>query len=118
MVYFPTKKLNVDIFWRASKWKILVYYSMPIWNILRPFGTSLNGHLVIMWSFGKFSPILVNCIKKNLATLQLWKRNLRLIFNKPRRCQQGDQIFHGKSPRMCPGHYNLNFFYIISSFKK
>jgi hypothetical protein len=26
-------------------------------------------HLVILWSFGIFSPVLVYCAKKNLATL-------------------------------------------------
>jgi hypothetical protein len=35
-----------------------------------------NGHLVILWSFGTFPPVLVYCTKKNLATLtQLIKVN-------------------------------------------
>jgi hypothetical protein len=39
-------------------------------NILRPFGT-FYGHLVILWQFDIFSPVLV--YKKNLATLFLTK---------------------------------------------
>jgi hypothetical protein len=40
---------------------------MVIWNILRSFGICY-GRLVI---FGIFSPVLVYCVKKNLATLRL-----------------------------------------------
>jgi hypothetical protein len=36
--------------------------------ILWTFGT-FYGHLVILWQFSIFSPILVYCVKKSLATL-------------------------------------------------
>jgi hypothetical protein len=36
-------------------------YITAIWHIF--------GHLVIQWKFGIFSPVLVYCVKKNLATL-------------------------------------------------
>jgi hypothetical protein len=49
-------------------WKGWYVYSMAIWNILRPLGICY-GHLVIFWIFGIFSPGLVYCVKKNLATL-------------------------------------------------
>jgi hypothetical protein len=35
------------------------------------------GHLAIIWLFVLFSPVLVNFIKKNLATLALEAENLR-----------------------------------------
>jgi hypothetical protein len=41
---------------------------MLIFNILRSFGI-FYGRLVMLWLFGIFSPILVYCINKNLATL-------------------------------------------------
>jgi hypothetical protein len=41
---------------------------MKNWNILRAFGV-FYGHLLIFWSFGITSPVLVYCPKKNLATL-------------------------------------------------
>jgi hypothetical protein len=42
---------------------------MAIWNRLRPFGTFYR-HLISKRRFGIFSPVLVCCIKKNLATLK------------------------------------------------
>jgi hypothetical protein len=42
-------------------------HSMPNWNILRTSGI-FYGHLLSA-IFGKFVPVLVHCIKKNLATL-------------------------------------------------
>jgi hypothetical protein len=41
---------------------------MAIFNILRQFGI-IYGHLVMLWIFGTFSPVLVYCVEKNLATL-------------------------------------------------
>jgi hypothetical protein len=55
MVYFQTKNTNLGKFWRALKWKMLVYV-MVIWNILRPFDI-LYSHLVMLWSFGIFGPV-------------------------------------------------------------
>jgi hypothetical protein len=46
--------------------KVGMFWS--IWNILRHFGT-FYGNLVIKRQFGIFSPVLVYCVKKNLATL-------------------------------------------------
>jgi hypothetical protein len=39
----------------------------PFWSILWPFGI-FCGHLVYFMVFGIFSPVLVCCAKKNLAT--------------------------------------------------
>jgi hypothetical protein len=36
--------------------------------VLRPFGT-FNGNLIVYLKFGIFPPVLVYCVKKNLATL-------------------------------------------------
>jgi hypothetical protein len=47
----------------------LVYFT-AIWYILRPFGI-FYGHLVMLWSFGIFFPVLVYCVKTNLATMLL-----------------------------------------------
>jgi hypothetical protein len=49
--------------------KILYLYFMPIRNIFCPFGIVYE-HLIILWLFAKFFPILVYCVKKNLATLE------------------------------------------------
>jgi hypothetical protein len=49
------------------EWKMLVYL-IEIWNILLPSGV-FYGHLVMLCLFGKCSPVLVNRVKKNLATL-------------------------------------------------
>jgi hypothetical protein len=64
MVCFQTKNPNLGKFWTALELKMMVYF-MPIWKILRPFGI-LNGHLVILWYFGIFFPVLS---QENLATL-------------------------------------------------
>jgi hypothetical protein len=55
---------------------------MAIWNIVMPFGICYGlleysdaiylvfyGRSVIYWQFGLFFPVLVYCVKKNLATL-------------------------------------------------
>jgi hypothetical protein len=68
MICFQTKNpffgVNSE---RALKGKMLVYF-MAVWNILRPLGI-YYGHLVMLWQFGIFFPVLVYCDKKNLATL-------------------------------------------------
>jgi hypothetical protein len=48
--YFQTKSPNLVKFWRASDWKMLIYFT-AIWNILRTFGI-FYGHLihfVLIW---------------------------------------------------------------------
>jgi hypothetical protein len=45
MVYFQTKNRNLDKYWRALQWKMLVYF-MDIWYILRPVDV-FNGHWYI-----------------------------------------------------------------------
>jgi hypothetical protein len=69
MVCFQTKNPNLGKFWRALDWKMLIYF-MPIRNSLQTFGIFYN-HLALLCSFGTFLPVLVSCIKKNLATLNL-----------------------------------------------
>jgi hypothetical protein len=68
MAYFQTKNINLGKFWRVLQCKILVYL-MAIWPILWPFGIGC-GHLVHFMVFGIFSPVLVFCTSKNLATLR------------------------------------------------
>jgi hypothetical protein len=43
MVHFQTQNPNVGKFWRALKWKMLVYF-LAILNIFQPFGLS-----VVLW---------------------------------------------------------------------
>jgi hypothetical protein len=70
------------------------------WNIIWPFGIyyghfTFYGHLVILWTFGIFSPVLVNCVEKNLATLLTARQRpdetgltllFQLSFNSPLSC--------------------------------
>jgi hypothetical protein len=50
MVSFQTKNPNLDKFWRALDWKILIYF-MDIWNILQTFGIYYDHlvHFVFIW---------------------------------------------------------------------
>jgi hypothetical protein len=73
MVFFKPKIPIWVNFW-ALEWKMMVYF-MVICNSLQAFGI-FYGHLVMLWQFGIFSPVLVYCVKKNLATL-LWTRRLQ-----------------------------------------
>jgi hypothetical protein len=45
MAYFQIKNPNLDKFWKALEFEMLVYF-MVIWNILRPFG------MYMVWPFG------------------------------------------------------------------
>jgi hypothetical protein len=68
MVYFQTKKPCLGKFWRALEWKRFV---CTLYGHFEEYGHWANfySHLVILWQFGIFSPVLVYCVKKNLATL-------------------------------------------------
>jgi hypothetical protein len=83
MVYFQTKNRNLGKFWRALEWKKLVY-SVALWNILHLVYV-FNGNLVFKWHCVIFSPVLVYCIKKNLATLRVnsietsWGRSQKFV---------------------------------------
>jgi hypothetical protein len=78
MVYFQTQNPNLGKFWRGFERKRLVY-SVSIWNIIRLFGT-FYGHRVIWWQFGIFSPVLVYCVKKKLATLFETRERISISF--------------------------------------
>jgi hypothetical protein len=85
MVCLKTQNPNLGKFGRVLQ-KMLEYF-IAILSILRPFGIFMvigyfYGHWVFLWSFcifmviwyilwliGIFIPVLVCCIKKNLATL-------------------------------------------------
>jgi hypothetical protein len=61
----------LGILWRALNWKRSAYF-MAIWNyntanfyILCPFGNLVSIHM-----YGIFFPVLLNCVMKNLATLE------------------------------------------------
>jgi hypothetical protein len=71
MVYFQTKNPDLGKFLRALEkvvigilWPFGIYY-------LRPFGI-FYGQLVNLWQFSTFYPSLVNCDKKNQATLVMY----------------------------------------------
>jgi hypothetical protein len=79
MVCFQTKNTNLDKFWRVLRWKMLAYF-MAIWSILRPSGI-FYGFLVYFKVIWYILPVLVSCIKKNLATLlrvpsSLWLKEM------------------------------------------
>jgi hypothetical protein len=75
MAYFQTNNPYLGKFWRDLQWRTLVYIFCGHWEYFWPFGTCF-GHLVyfmvicyIVWLFGTFSPVLVCCAMKNLATM-------------------------------------------------
>jgi hypothetical protein len=80
MVNFRTKNPNLGRFWRVLEWKMLVYF-MPIWNKSITAFFICYAHLVILWSFGLFFPVLVYCVKKNLATLVLCRTDFHPHFS-------------------------------------
>jgi hypothetical protein len=66
MVCFQTKNLYLGRFWRALKWKMLVYF-MVIWNNLRPFG-------IFLWTFGTFYGQLVYfCPFGYIVSRKIWQ---------------------------------------------
>jgi hypothetical protein len=69
LIFKPPPQKNLGKFWRALEWKILVYFGMVIWNILRLFGT-IYGYWV-MWYFVYFPRFGIMC-QANLATLFKW----------------------------------------------
>jgi hypothetical protein len=65
VVYFQTKNPNLGKIWKALEWEMWVYL-LSLWNILRPIG-----NFVLIWYI---FPVLVYCVKKNLATLVQTKK--------------------------------------------
>jgi hypothetical protein len=67
MAYFQNKNPKLGKFWRDLEWKMLAYlygdleFITAVWYILCPFG-----NLVVIWYI---FPVLVYCVKKNMATL-------------------------------------------------
>jgi hypothetical protein len=68
MVSFRTKDPNLGLFRGTLEWKMLLYI-LVIWTILLPLGVMYGTLVTYFLSFGIFSPALVYCTKKNLATL-------------------------------------------------
>jgi hypothetical protein len=66
---------------------------MAIWNILKPFGIFYD-HLVISWQIWYIFPVLVYCVKKNLATLfksgRIYFLFSRICFHQIIFCHLGD----------------------------
>jgi hypothetical protein len=81
IVWFQTKDPNLGKNFRASEWKMLIYF-MAIWNILWIFGVFFDHsvYFVLIWCI---FPVLVSCTKKNLATLHAGK-----LFQGPLRKQR------------------------------
>jgi hypothetical protein len=50
MVYFKTKNVNFGILWKASGWKILVFFNGNFWYIIWPSGI----FLAILLHFSQF----------------------------------------------------------------
>jgi hypothetical protein len=67
VVYFQTKNPDLGHYLRALKWKRLVCL-MAIRKILQTFGI-FYGNFANLGAVWYISPILVYCVKKNLATL-------------------------------------------------
>jgi hypothetical protein len=67
MVCFSNQKSQFGSILGVLEWKILVYIKTT-WSILRPLEI-FYGHLVYFVTIRYIIPILVYCIKKNLATL-------------------------------------------------
>jgi hypothetical protein len=68
MVYFQTKNPNLCHFWRVFQWKMLIYF-MDIWSIFAAIWYTLRTFGIVCGNLVIFSPVLVCCTKKNLATL-------------------------------------------------
>jgi hypothetical protein len=70
MAYFKTKNTNLGKFLRVLQRKMLVYFmaTWPTYLLYRTFGTFL-AIWYLLWLFVMYFPVLVFCIKKNLATL-------------------------------------------------
>jgi hypothetical protein len=62
--FIQTKNPNLGKFWKASDWKMLIYF-MAIWNSLRTFGVFFRPS----GTFCVHLVLLVSCTMKNLATL-------------------------------------------------
>jgi hypothetical protein len=67
---FSNQNNNLGKFWRALKWKRLVFERPIGIYMLLPFGLYYS-HLVILWQFWYIFPVLVCCVKKTLATLNV-----------------------------------------------
>jgi hypothetical protein len=74
----------------------MLKYFLVIRNILRPLG-KFYFHLEKLREFGIFSTVLVNCVKKNLATLHQSTKGVVNECRQPIGPDQGDQIgrFYG-----------------------
>jgi hypothetical protein len=60
-----------------------------VWYILSPFTILVTfGH--VLWQFGTFSPVLVRCTKKNLATLLLDLKVVKHCLQRRSRLSQSD----------------------------
>jgi hypothetical protein len=64
---FPNPTPSFGKFWNAFERIILISF-LTVWYTLWPFA-SFYGHLVHVVAIYYIIPLLVNCIKKNLATL-------------------------------------------------
>jgi hypothetical protein len=62
--YVFKTKIPIWVNFGALEWKCWYTYFMVVWNILCPFD-----NVVVIWYI--FIPVLVYCVKKNLATLLL-----------------------------------------------
>jgi hypothetical protein len=67
--YFFKPKIPIRVNFGGPyvEWKMLAYFWV-IWNVSQPLGI-FYGRFVMLWSFGIYFPVLVYCVKTNLATL-------------------------------------------------
>jgi hypothetical protein len=86
MAYVQTKNPDLGKFWRVLQWKMLVYFIMTIWPILRPFGIFWGNlvHCLVIWyifsRFGMLSQDKSGSPAHEWVRLALlsWKRLARL----------------------------------------
>jgi hypothetical protein len=96
-LYIFKPKIQIWVNFVVLQWQMLVY-CMAFLSILQPFG-KFYGHFVyfpqfwyISHSFGIFSPVLVCCTQKNLATLTATRTSKLFVFAFPRRSQKNREI--------------------------
>jgi hypothetical protein len=79
MAYFQAKNPNLGIFESLGIENVGIYFVVILNMCFTTIFYVLWSLWYILWSFGKFFPVLVCCAKKNLATLISTQRFLKLL---------------------------------------
>jgi hypothetical protein len=120
MVYFQTKNLDLDKFWRVLQWKMPVYYT-AIWFILLLFGVTcvhLSYFMVILYIFFTFWYV---------ALRKIWQPCIGVDFghkvhncrpseaNDKRRTLCHSGFVFGGMPTRCTTHIIGNWLFAVAS---